>query len=320
MNGVAALLTVLQSGSMKRTIMLKMWNKYKSQWPLYLMLLIPAIFVFIFSYIPMAGVILAFQNFNPAKGMMHSEFVGLKWFSTVMRMPDFGSIISNTIIISIGKIILLQIFSIVFAILLNEVANKYFMGITQTITYFPHFLSWVIIGGIFVDILSMKGILNQVISFLGFNKIFFLGDNKWFQPTVIVMEVWKEFGWGAILYLAAITTINGELYESAIVDGANRLQQAIHITIPGMMSTIILLAALSLGGVLNAGFEQILVLYNPIVYRTGDILDTFVYRQGLLGGQYSLATAIGLFKSVIGMLLIIISNRLIIRYANYRVF
>ena len=312
--------TMIQSSYMKRTTMRQIWNKYKSQWPLYLMLMVPAIFVFIFNYIPMAGVILAFQNFNPANGMMHSEFVGLKWFATVMRMPDFGSIISNTIIISIGKIILLQIFSIVFAILLNEVANKYFMGITQTITYFPHFLSWVIIGGIFVDILSMKGILNQVISFLGFNKIFFLGDNKWFQPTVIVMEVWKEFGWGAILYLAAITTINGELYESAIVDGANRLQQAIHITIPGMMSTIILLAALSLGGVLNAGFEQILVLYNPIVYRTGDILDTFVYRQGLLGGQYSLATAIGLFKSVIGMLLIIISNRLIIRYANYRVF
>lgn len=320
MNGVAALFTVFQPSSMKRTIMLKMWNKYKSQWPLYLMLMVPAIFVFIFNYIPMAGVILAFQNFNPANGMMHSEFVGLKWFATVMRMPDFGSIISNTIIISIGKIILLQIFSIVFAILLNEVSNKYFMGITQTITYFPHFLSWVIIGGIFVDILSMKGILNQVISLLGFNRIFFLGDNKWFQSTVVIMEVWKEFGWGAILYLAAITTINGELYESAIVDGANRLQQAIHITIPGMMSTIILLAALSLGGVLNAGFEQILVLYNPIVYRTGDILDTFVYRQGLLGGQYSLATAIGLFKSVIGMLLIIISNRLIIRYANYRIF
>jgi putative aldouronate transport system permease protein len=297
-----------------------MWNKYKRQWPLYLMLLIPAIFVFIFSYIPMAGVILAFQNFNPAKGMMHSEFVGLKWFTTAMQMPDFGSIISNTILISIGKIILSQLFCIMFAILLNEVSSRYFMRITQTITYFPHFLSWVIIGGIFVDILSTKGIVNQAISLFGFNKIFFLGDNKWFQPTVVILEVWKEFGWGAILYLAAITTINGELYESAVIDGANRFQQAIHITIPGIMSTIILLAALSLGGILNAGLEQILVLYNPVVYRTGDILDTFVYRQGLLGAQYSLATAIGLFKSVIGMFLIIISNRLIIRYANYRIF
>lgn len=290
------------------------------QLPLYIMLSIPAIFLIIFCYAPMYGVVLAFQNFSPAKGIFHSEFVGFKWFIMAMNMPDFGSIIGNTVIISIAKIISMQIFSIVFALFINEVINKKFKKIAQTITYFPHFLSWVIIGGIFMDILSSKGLANQFISIFGIKSIIFLGDNKWFQPTIVMLEVWKEFGWGAILYLAAITTINVELYESAIIDGANRFQQAFHITIPQIMSTIVLLAALSLGGILNAGFEQVLVLYNPAVYRTADILDTFVYRQGLLGAQYSLATAIGLFKSVIGMILILLSNKLVLKYANYRIF
>ncbi len=289
-------------------------------WQLYAMLLVPFILKIIFDYTPLYGLIMAFQDFNPALSFGGSPFVGFKWFRTAMNMPDFPLIVRNTLVISIGKIICGQVCAILFALLLNELSRKAYKRIVQTISYFPHFLSWVIIGGVFTDMLSIKGIINQAIGLFGGRPIFFLGNDQYFQGTMIALETWKEFGYGAIMYLAAITNINSELYEAATIDGAGRLQQTIHVTLPGISITIVMLAVLSLGGIMNAGFEQILVMYNPAVYRTGDILDTFIYRQGLLDAQYSLSTAIGLFKSVIGLILMLTANGLASKYANYRIF
>ncbi len=289
-------------------------------WPLYAMIAPSLALTLLFSYTPMYGLIMSFQNFNPAKGFAGSEFVGLKWFRTAMNMPDFPYILSNTVTIALGKILFGQLSAILFALLLNEVRGKPFKRTVQTITYFPHFLSWVIIGGVFTDLLSTRGLINQLISTLGGKPIFFLGNNDYFQPTMIALETWKEFGYGAIMYLAAMTNINPELYEAATIDGASRLRQVWHVTLPGISVTIVMLAVISLGGIMNAGLEQILVMYNPAVYQTGDILDTFIYRSGLLDAQYSLSTAIGLFKSVIGMVMMLLANALAKRFANYRIF
>lgn len=284
------------------------------------MLLVPAFFVVLFNYIPLYGLTIAFQDFDPSKGFTGSNWVGLKWFKLAFEMPDFILILRNTFVIAVGKILLAQIASIIFALLLNEIQNRFTKKAIQTITYFPHFLSWVIIGGIFTDMLMNKGIINQFLGLFGIQPIFFLGSNEWFQPTMISLEVWKEFGWGAIIYLAAITGINPELYEAATMDGAGKLKQVWHVTLPGVSGIMVMMAVLSIGNVLNAGFEQILVMYNPAVYQTGDILDTFIYRQGLLDAQYSLSTAIGLFKSIISLILTLTANYLATRFTNYRIF
>ncbi|MDE6837861.1 MAG: ABC transporter permease subunit [Acutalibacter sp.] len=292
----------------------------RRRWQLYAMLLIPAFVVLLFNYVPLYGLTIAFKDFNPGEGIVDSPWVGLKWFKTAMVMPDFTSIVWNTFIIAVGKIVCGQIAAIIFALLLNEVANPVYKRIVQTVTYFPHFLSWVIIGGIFTDMLSTTGILNQFLGIFGIKPIFFLGSNQWFQPTMVILETWKEFGWGAIVYLAAMTNISPDLYEAAAMDGAGRLKSIWHITLPGISSIIVMLCVLNIGNILNAGFDQILVMYNPAVYRTGDVLDTFIYRQGLLDAQYSLSTAIGLFKSVIGLVLTLTANYLATRFTNYRVF
>jgi putative aldouronate transport system permease protein len=284
-------------------------------------MLLPAFaLLFIFNYIPMYGLIIAFQDYQPQYGFTGSPFVGLKWFRQLFSMPDFSQILINTVVIACFKILLVQCCALIFALLLNEIYGVRFKKGIQTVVYMPHFLSWVVIGGIFIDILSVKGIVNQIIGKLGINSIFFLGSNTWFRPVMVITEVWKEFGWAAILYLAALTTINPELYESAYIDGATRIKRVKYITIPGIASTIALLFILDLSNVLNAGFEQILMMYNPVVYRTGDIIDTYVYRVGLIDAQFCLATAVGMFKSVISGMLVFISYKLAYKYANYRIF
>ncbi len=306
--------------AIKKNKKLKLRWSYKDNWQLYIML-VPAIIVLgIFSYYPMYGVIIAFQDYNPTQGFWGSPFVGLKWFEFLFNMPDFKNIISNTLLIAVGKIIVGTCTSIFFALLLNEVANKRFKKITQTIIYLPYFLSWVIVGNIFKDLLSVSGVINSVLGKLGIEEIQFLGSNKWFRPMLILIDTWKSYGWGAILFIAAITNIDPQVYESALIDGANRFQQARYITLPGIAPTVILVATLSLGSVLNAGFEQVLIMYNPVVYETGDIIDTFVYRTGLISAQFSLATAVGLFKSLVGFVLIVTSHKLANKFANYTIF
>lgn len=295
--------------------------KTKSNMSMYIMLSPALLVLFIFSYIPMYGAIMAFTDFQPLKGILGSDFVGLKWFKYMfMNSPDFLTVFSNTLIIAIARIIFTQLAAILFALLLNEVRNKYLKRTVQTAVYFPYFLSWVIAGGIFIDLLSTEGIINGVLNSIGLNEIFFLASNTWFRPVVVATTVWKEFGYSAIFFIAALTTINTELYESARIDGANKIRQVLSITLPGISSTIVLMFALNLGNVMNAGMDQILVLYNPAVYETGDIIDTFVYRSGLLDAQFSFAAAVGLFRSVITFALMITANKLAIKLASTRIF
>lgn len=280
------------------------------------------ILLLIFSYLPMAGIIIAFQKFIPAKGLFgNQKWIGLDNFRYVLDLPNFGSVIWNTISIAVMKIVLGLIIPIIFAILINEVTNNTLKRSVQTLIYLPHFLSWVVLGGILIDILSPSGgIVNGFIKTLGFEPIFFLGDNKWFPATMVLTETWKEFGYGTIIYLAAITGIDPSLYEAARIDGANRWKQTLNITLPGMKMVIVLLMVLSLGNLLNAGFDQIFNLYSPPVYQSGDIIDTFVYRIGLLDAQYGVATAVGLFKSVVSFTLISVSYFFAYKFADYRIF
>jgi putative aldouronate transport system permease protein len=289
-------------------------------WPLYAMISPALIVLALFHYYPMYGVIIAFQDFNPGLGFAQSPWVGLQNFEFMLALPDFGQIFLNTLVISVGKIISVQVVSIVFALMLNEVRSVFFKRAVQTFVYLPHFLSWIVLGGILFDILSAQGLANQTLGVLDIKPILFLGSNDWFQPTLIISNLWKEAGWAAIIYLAGLTGLDPALYEAAAIDGAGRWQRILHVTIPGILSLILLIACLDLGHVLNAGFEQVLTLYNPAVYSTGDILDTWVYRQGLISAQYSLAAAVGLVKSGLSFVLIIVSYWLALKVSDYRIF
>ncbi|WP_031409220.1 ABC transporter permease [Geobacillus vulcani] len=295
--------------------------KRRGTWQLHAMLLPALAIVFIFQYIPMFGLVMAFQDYEPWLGFLHSPWVGFEHFKTMFEYEDARQVIWNTLVISTLKIIFNLGVPLTFALLLNEVYMMKFKRTVQTIVYLPHFLSWVILGGILIDMLSPEGgIVNRFLSLFGVQPIFFLGDNDWFRTVVVVTDIWKECGFNTIVFLAALTSINPSLYEAAIVDGANRWQQTIYITLPSMLPIIIVVGTLSLGNILNAGFDQILNLYNPLVYKTGDIIDTYVYRVGLLNGDFSYATAVGLFKSIISFILVVIGYRLAYKYANYKIF
>lgn len=279
------------------------------------------ILVFIFSYVPMGGLVMAFQDFIPSKGLFgNQKWIGFENFNFIFRLPGFNRALKNTIIIAFWKIVLGLVVPILFALLLNEVRSRKFTKVVQTIVYLPYFMSWVILSGILVDILSGNGIVNEVLNAFGIDSIFFLGDNRYFRGTSIWSDIWKNFGYGAIVYLAAILGIDTDLYEAAQIDGANRWKQTWHVTLPGMRMIIILMLVLSLGNVLNAGFDQIFNLYSAGVYESGDIIDTFVYRMGIINAQYGPATAVGLFKSFISTIFISISYYLAYRLADYRIF
>ncbi|GIP16412.1 protein lplB [Paenibacillus montaniterrae] len=297
-------------------------KKFKRELPLNLMILPGFIFIIIFSYVPMAGIIIAFQRFIPAKKLFgDQQWIGLDNFKYVMNLPSFGNIMWNTFYIASMKVILGLIVPIVIALLLNEMKNALLKRSIQTAIYLPHFLSWVVLGGIFIDMLSpTDGLINTFLNKLGLESIFFLGDNKWFPTTMIVTDTWKDFGYGTIIYLAALTGINPNLYEAAQIDGANRWKQTLHVSLPGIQMVVVLLMVLSLGNLLNAGFDQIFNMYSPMVYESGDILDTFVYRIGLLDAQFGVATAVGLFKSLIALVLVSTSYYCAYKFADYRIF
>lgn len=287
----------------------------------YYAMMIPGfVWLVLFSIVPMGGILMAFQDYNPGSGLFGSPWVGLAHFEYLFQLSDAFEIFRNTIVIAVLKILGNLFFPLVFALLLNELRIKVRKKGIQTISYLPHFLSWVILGGIMFDMFSLSGPVNQLIAAAGGKPIAFFAKPEIFTWLVVFSDVWKEFGYNAIFYLAALTAISESLYESASIDGATRWQQLWTITIPGIQTTVILLAALSLGNVLNAGFDQIFNLYNPVVYSTGDIIDTWVYRAGLIDLQYSLATAAGLLKSVVGFFLIILSYFLADKYAHYRIF
>lgn len=269
----------------------------------------------------MLGICIAFQKFIPARGFTGSKFVGLDNFRYIFSMPDIFQVLWNTVFIALLKLVTMLVVPVLFALLLNEMTHKRLKRGIQTIVYFPHFLSWVIFAGILIDILSpSNGIINQMIKALGFEPVYFLGDEKLFPYTMILTNIWKEFGFGAVVYLASLTGIDPMLYEASIVDGAGRWKQTLHITLPGIVPMIVLMTVLSLGDVLNAGFDQIFNLYSPQVYSTGDIIDTLVYRLGLRDAQFGPATAVGLLKSVVSFVFISTSYILADKVANYRVF
>lgn len=285
-----------------------MKKRLKREIPFHLMLLLPMLFLAVFSFAPLFGILMAFQDYIPAKGILQSRWVGLENFDFIFSLPSSRQIFANTIIISLGKLAAGIIVPVFFALLLNEIRVIAFKRTVQTIVYLPHFLSWVVLANVVSSILGFDGPVNSLIQSMGHDPIIFLGSNVWFRPVIILSDCWKEFGYGSIIYLSALTSIDPGLYESASLDGASRLQKIFYITLPMLVPTIVLMMALNLGNILNAGFDQIFNLYNPLVYETGDIIDTYVYRIGLIDMQYSLATAVGLIKSVIGFVLIMSSN------------
>jgi len=305
-------------GAMKNKIKMSGSNK---QLPLHLMMLPSVIIIVIYAYLPIFGIIIAFQKYKPTLGFLKSKWIGWHNFERLFSEPAFFNALFNTLYIAILKISLGLIVPVIFSLLLNEVRNKYMKKSVQTIIYLPHFISWVLMAGIVIDLLSpTNGLVNQVLEILNIKPIFFLGDNRWFPIVLVTTHIWKEFGWGTIIILAAITSIDPNIYEAAIIDGANRFKQMWHITIPGISSIVILIATLNLGQILNAGFDQVYNLLSPITYESGDIIDTLVYRMGIEEGDFSMATATGLFKSVVSFFLITTSYKLAYRYAGYKIF
>lgn len=294
----------------------------RQTWQYHLLMLPGFLILLIYTIIPFFGNVMAFQNFQPILGFLKSKWVGLANFKHMMLLPDTARIFTNSFVIAMGKLILTMLFSILFAVLLNEIANVKFKKSIQTICFLPHFLSWVILATIFRNLLDTNGIVNQLLTDAGIlqEPLMFLGSNKLFQGVVISTDVWKEFGYGAIIFIAALMGINPELYEAADVDGAGRLAKIWHITLPGIRVTIVLVATLNIANILNAGFDQIYNLYSPIVYKSGDIIDTYVYRMSFINTQYSLATAIGLLKSAISFIMIVTAHGLAKKFANYRIF
>jgi len=276
------------------------------------MLLIPGLaFLLLFKYTPMYGIVIAFQDFNIFGGISGSEWVGTAQFERLIHSDEFLQVLVNTLLISLYKITLLFPIPIVIALMLNEVRRMFFKRTIQTIIYLPHFLSWVIISGLFLNILSPSGgIVNEIIRSFGGEPISFFTDNSLFRSLVVFTAGWKEIGWNAIVFIAAIAGIEQEQYEAAAIDGAGRIRQMWSISLPGMLPTIILMFILRIGSLLEAGTEQILTMYNPLVYETGDVIGTYVYRMGLGQQDYSFSTAVGLFNSAVGFLLIVIGNML----------
>ena len=295
-------------------------SRWQKEWPLYVMIALPVLIVLIYSYGPMFGLVMAFQKFEPTLGFFASKFVGLDQFRRLFHLPDVWNVVGNTLYIAVMKIVVETVAAILTAILLNELTDKLFKRTVQTVIYAPYFLSWVILGGIFRDMLARDGMVNNLLSVFGMKPYAFLGEASTFPWVLILTETWQLTGFNAIVYLAAITNINPNLYEAAAMDGAGRLKQTWHITLPGMSSYIVLMLILNMGYILNAGLDQILMLYSPAVYSTGDVIDTWVYRAGLQNAQYSLASAVGLLRSVVSFILVAGSYYISYKKFDYRVF
>lgn len=285
-------------------------------------MLIPAVlFTTVFAYLPIFGLVMAFQDFKPLMGFRESPFVGLKQFQYIFTMPSFRTAFVNTMIISFFKIVLSILVPLILSLMLNEVTKSWFKRSVQTIVFIPYFFSWAILAGMILEIFAYDGIINNTMMHLfGMDPTAFLVSNKYFRTIIIGSDVWKGMGYNTVLLLAAITNVDPTLYEAAQVDGAGRWKQVLHVTLPSILPMVAVLTVLGLGNILNAGFEQILIMYNPTVERTVDILDTLVYRLGMTSHQYSAAAAMGLFKSVISLIFVGTSYLILYKKSDYRVF
>ncbi|WP_121609796.1 ABC transporter permease [Mesobacillus foraminis] len=282
--------------------------KIRKDWQLYTLLILPIIYLLIFKYGPMFGNVIAFRRFMPGGNIYGEEWVGLHYFNMFINDPVFWNVFKNTLML--GGLGLLFTFPmpIIFALLLNEVKSRKFKKFVQTASYLPHFLSIVIIAGMILQLTAVNGSINALVEFFTGSKITFMQQAEWFRTIYISSEIWQGMGWGAILYLAALTTIDDSLYEAAKIDGANRWKQTLHITIPGILPTIVTLLILNIGSFMAVGFEKVLLLYNPLTYETSDVISTYLYRIGLESNNFSYATAIGLFESLIGLILVLTAN------------
>ncbi|MEA4890031.1 MAG: ABC transporter permease subunit [Clostridiaceae bacterium] len=283
------------------------------------LLLLPALIYFlIFCYGPMYGVQIAFKNFIFRLGIIGSPWVGLDNFRLLFSIKSFGEVFRNTLVISIYKLITGFPAPIIFAILLNEIRQVKFKKTVQTISYLPHFVSWVVLGGLFIQFLSPStGPINVLLKAMGIEPIYFLADTKWFRSVLVVTSMWKGFGWGSIVYLASITSISPQLYEAAEIDGASRLRKIVSITLPELTPVITIMLIFSIGGIVGDDFDQIFNLYNAAVYSVGDVLGTYIYRVGLIDMKYSFSTAVGLFRNVISFALVLFANMAAKRFNEY---
>lgn len=285
------------------------WRNYWKYKYLSLMLLPAVLYYILFHYVPIYGVIIAFKDYRFSQGMLGSPWVGFEHFSDLFARPSFWEVFANTVIISGYKLIFGFPAPIVLALLLNEVRISFFKRAVQTISYLPHFLSWVILSGVLIEFLSPSiGPINIALKALGIPPIYFVADVKWFRSVLVVSDIWKDIGWGTIVYLAALTSVSPELYEAARVDGANRWKRLLHITLPSLYPVITIMLIFAVGKLINDDFDQVFNLYNPAVYKVGDVLSTYTYRSGLVNLEYSLAAAVGLFKNVIALILVVSAN------------
>ena len=296
-------------------------RRYRTSQRYYWAMMLPGLLlVTVFDYVPMLGVLMAFQNYVPAKGIWGSAFVGLKHFRSMLSIPDCWESFRNTLVISLGKMLGIMFVAISFAILLNEIKHVRLKKVTQTIVYLPHFISWVVLAAVVKNILGLDGMLNYFLNLVGLEPLNFMGSNALFQPMLIGTYIWKEFGYSSVIYLAALTSVDPGLHEAAAIDGAGWWRRVWHVTLPGILPVVLVMAAMDIASILSAGFDQVYNLYTPLVYEIGDIIDTYVYRVGLLGLQYSFGAAVGLLKSVVGMILMLSMNEFAKKFANRRIF
>ena len=296
------------------------FNDVRRNAGLYIILIPVLAYFFIFAYLPMGGIIMAFEQYTPKGGFLHSQWVGLKHFQDFFGSVYFGRLLKNTLAISVLNLIFGFPAPIIFALLLNEVGNKIFKKTLQTVSYLPYFISLVIVCGLVADFTGSDGPITELIVLLGGERKNYLGQPEYFRPIYILSDMWQGIGFSSIIYLAALAGIDQELYEAAGLDGANRWQQVLHVTLPGIMPTIITLLILRLGTMLAVGYEKIILLYSSNTYETADVISSYVYRKGLQEFNYSYSAAVGLFNSVINMILLIISNKLSKKYTETALF
>ena len=301
----------LKSKVMKKTRKERFLVSFNKNKYLHLLALPGFIYLILFAYKPMIGVLMGFQDYNITAGIFGSDWVGLKHFKSFFSGADFWPIIRNTLKISLLQLIWGFPAPIILAIILNEIFSKPYKKIAQTISYLPHFLSWVTIAAMMTTLLSPStGLVNKLLSYIGVEPIYFLAEKNMFVPILIISSIWKEVGWGSVIYLASLSGLDQEVGEAALIDGCTRLQKIWYINVPYLMPIVATMLILRLGGILDAGFDQIFNLYSPATYEVADVLDTYVYRLGIKGFQYSASTAIGLFKSAVGVILVVITNLL----------
>lgn len=296
------------SVSRKKSYGVRLAENILSQWQLYVMFLPAAAFYILFGYRPMYGALIAFKNYSPQMGIMGSEWVGMKHFTDFIGNPYFIRTLLNTLRISISFLVFSFPIPIILALLINELRSKLYSRVVQTMSYIPHFISLVVVCGIIKDFTKQDGIITQLFTYFGFPNITMLNEPGLFTPIFVVSGIWQSMGWDSIVFLAALTSIDQELYEAARLDGAGRLRQIWHISIRGIMATIIILFVLRIGGIMNIGYEKIMLLYNPAIYSKADVINTYVFRRGIIESSYSFSAAVGIFNSVINCFLLLAAN------------